>query len=194
MVSFESDFMNQNANCVDEFVENPIHGFDEFLQGMADAALGLGVPIQWCMASPNLVMASLNYPAVTNFRVSFDYCYGGSYDIGESSLLVWAVGASPSKDTLWTTDNNRSATPGCDWTVDHEAVAAELHVVLALMSTGYVKMRSKHRAPCIFQSLSWVFVTHDAFITLSFYWIRIRSFPFYSSFISGLSGFRTPLG
>ncbi len=144
MVSFESDFMNQNANCVDEFVENPTHGFDEFLQGMADAALGLGVPIQWCMASPNLVMASLNYPAVTNFRVSFDYCYGGSYDIGESSLLVWAVGASPSKDTLWTTDNNRTETPGCDWTVDHEAVAAELHVVLALMSTGYVRMRTEY--------------------------------------------------
>ena len=136
MVSFETDFMNQNVNCVDDFVENSTHGADVFLEGMAEAALGFGVPIQWCYASPNVVMASLNYPAVTNFRVSFDYCYGRSYEIGESSLLVWAVGSSPSKDTLWTTENNRTETPGCDWTVDHETVAAELHVVLAIMSTG----------------------------------------------------------
>jgi hypothetical protein len=136
MASFESDFMNQNVNCVDDFVENPIHGADEFLEGMAGAALGRKLPIQWCYASPNVVLASLNFPAVTNFRVSFDYCYGRSYEIGESSLLVWAVGAAPSKDTLWTTNNNRTETPGCDWTVDHETVAAELHVVLAIMSTG----------------------------------------------------------
>jgi hypothetical protein len=136
MFSFESDFMDQNINCVDDFVENPVHGADAFLDGMASAALGLNVPIQWCYASPNVVMASLNFPAVTNFRVSFDYCYGESYAIGESSLLVWAMGAAPSKDTLWTTTNNHTETPGCDWTVDHEEVAAELHVVLALMSTG----------------------------------------------------------
>ena len=136
MASFESDFMDQNVNCVDDFVENPIHGADEFLEGMAGAALERNLPIQWCYASPNVVLASLNFPAVTNFRVSFDYCYGRSYEIGESSLLVWAVGAAPSKDTLWTTNNNRTETPGCAWTVDHETVAAELHVVLAIMSTG----------------------------------------------------------
>ena len=78
----------------------------------------------------------LKIEILTNFRVSGDYCYGKSYEIGESSLLVWAVGAHPSKDTLWTTDNNRTETPGCDWTVDHETIAAELHVVLAIMSTG----------------------------------------------------------
>ena len=135
MISFESDFMNQNVNCVGDFVQNPNHGAD-FLEGMATAALGVGVTIQWCYASPTVVMASLDFPAVTNFRVSFDFCYGRSYEIGESSLLVWATGAAPSKDTLWTTDNNHTETPGCSWTVDHETVAAELHVVLAIMSTG----------------------------------------------------------
>ena len=103
---------------------------------MADAALELNIPIQWCYASPNSLFASLDFPAVTNFRVSFDFCYGHSYEIGESSMLVWALGAAPSKDTLWTTDNNKTETPGCHWTVDHEVFAAELHVVLALMSTG----------------------------------------------------------
>ena len=81
---------------------------------------------------------AVDMPAVTNFRVSFDFCYGGSFNIGVSSLLVWALGASPSKDTLWSTTNNHTAIPGCSWTPDHEAVASELHVVLALMSNGPV--------------------------------------------------------
>ena len=136
MASFESDFMNQNVNCVDDFVESGNFGADYLLAGMAQAALELNTPIQWCYASPNVLFASLDFPAVTNFRVSFDFCYGRSWEIGESSLLVWALGAAPSKDTMWTTNNNKTETPGCEWTVDHEAVAAELHVVLALMSTG----------------------------------------------------------
>jgi hypothetical protein len=135
MKSFETDFMNQNVNCVPDFIQSP-HATDDFLYGMAESAHDLHIPIQWCYASPNEVFSSLSMPAVTNFRVSFDFCYGRSYDVGESSLLVWALGAAPSKDTLWSTDNNRTETPGCSWTPDHENVAAELHVVLALMSTG----------------------------------------------------------
>ncbi|KAL3917479.1 MAG: hypothetical protein SGILL_004695 [Bacillariaceae sp.] len=135
MTSFESDFMNQNVNCVEEFIHSPTDT-DQFLYGMADAAQDLNIPVQWCYASPNEVFSSLDMPSVTNFRVSFDFCYGRSYDIGESSLLVWALRGKPSKDTLWSTDNNKTETPGCKWTVDHEEVAAELHIVLALMTTG----------------------------------------------------------
>jgi hypothetical protein len=137
MVSFESDFMNQNYNCVPEFVQHATAA-ETWQQGMARAALERNVTIQWCYASPTDILASLDMPAVTNFRVSFDFCYGRSWDIGESSLLVWALGAVPSKDTLWSTDNNRFAVPGCPWTADHEESAAELHVVLALMSNGPV--------------------------------------------------------
>jgi hypothetical protein len=135
MQSFESDFMNQNVNCVEEFIQSS-SATDQYLYGMADAAFDLGIPIQWCYASPNEVFSSLEMPSVTNFRVSFDFCYGRSYEIGESSLLVWALGGRPSKDTLWSTDNSRTEIPGCKWTVDHEAIAAELHVVLALLTTG----------------------------------------------------------
>ena len=137
MVSFEPDFMNQNYNCVPEFVRSATAA-NTWQQGMAGAALAKNLTVQWCYATPTDVLASLDMPAVTNFRVSFDFCYGGSYKIGTSSLLVWALGAFPSKDTLWTTDNNRTAVPGCPWTADHEAVAAPLHVVLALMSMGPV--------------------------------------------------------
>ncbi|KAL3909493.1 MAG: hypothetical protein SGILL_008068, partial [Bacillariaceae sp.] len=135
MQSFESDFMNQNINCVQEFIESAT-ATDDYLYGMADAAQGHKIPVQWCYASPNEVFSSLDMPSVTNFRVSFDFCYGKSYDIGESSLLVWALGGRPSKDTLWSTDNNKTEIPGCKWTADHEAMAAELHIVLALLTAG----------------------------------------------------------
>ena len=50
----------------------------------------------------------------------------------------YALGKAPSKDTLWTTVNGYTAIPGCGWTPDHEAPAAETHLVLALLSTGSV--------------------------------------------------------
>ena len=61
-------------------------------------------------------MDSLKYPAITNFRCSFDFYYGGNWDIGLSSHIIWAMGAFPSKDTFWTSDNGDDATGhgGCD--------------------------------------------------------------------------------
>ena len=137
MISYEPDFMNQNFNCVRDFVESATAA-TQWQTGMADAAAEKGVALQWCMATPTDVLAALDMPAVTNFRVSTDFCYGESWDIGVSSLLVWALGMKPSKDTLWTSENHRLAIPGCPWTPDHELPAAELHVVLAVMSGGPV--------------------------------------------------------
>ena len=53
-----------------------------------------------CYATPTDVLAALELPAVTNVRVSFDYCYGNSWDVGASSLLPAALGKAPSKDPL----------------------------------------------------------------------------------------------
>ena len=129
--------MNQNYNCVDDFVET-VDAATTWQRGMADAAAARNVTIQWCYATPTDALAALRMPAVTNFRVSYDFCYGNSWDVGASSLLIWALGKQPSKDTLWTTPNNRTAIPGCDWTPDHEAPAAALHVAVALLSGGPV--------------------------------------------------------
>lgn len=137
MSSFEPDFMNQNFNCVPEFVQSTT-AISMWQNGMSQAAEARGVSVQWCYATPTDVLAAVDMPAVTNFRVSFDFCYGESWLIGVSSLLVWALGAAPSKDTLWTTSNNWTAIPGCPWTPDHESPAAELHLILALLSTGPV--------------------------------------------------------
>ena len=137
MVSFEPDFMNQNYNCVPDFVESAENA-RTWQMGMAGAALEKNLTVQWCYATPTDILAALEMPAVTNFRVSMDFCYGHSWDVGVSSLIVWAAGAFPSKDTLWTSDNGKFPVPGCNWSPDHESVAAPLHVVIALMSTGPV--------------------------------------------------------
>ena len=111
--------------------------------GQASAAADRGFPIQWCFATPYLVMWTLNAPAVTNFRVSLDFYYGGSWDIGTSSMIVWAMGAAPSKDTFWSSDNGNQSTTrdACDKTgcpPDHSTPAAELHTMLTTFSTGPV--------------------------------------------------------
>jgi hypothetical protein len=137
MVSFEPDFMNQNYNCVKEFVESA--GLArEWQMGMATAALEMNLTVQWCYATPTDILGALEMPAVTNFRVSNDFCYGESWRVGVSSLIVWAAGGFPSKDTLWTSNNAKFSVGGCPWTPDHETPAAALHVVIALMSTGPV--------------------------------------------------------
>jgi hypothetical protein len=94
-----------------------------------------------CVATPTDVLALIGLPAVTNFWISFDFYYRRSWDIGESSLLVlWALGAVPSKDMLWTTDNEGTDIPGCPWSLDHKTPTAELHLVLSLMSTGPIEV------------------------------------------------------
>jgi hypothetical protein len=70
MASFESDFMNQNFNCVPDFVQSSSLA-DQWLLGMADAALHRNISVQWCYATPSDVLASIDMPAVTQFRVSF---------------------------------------------------------------------------------------------------------------------------
>ena len=139
---FEPDFLNANHMCVPAFIEH-VGAADAFFDGQASAALARGIPIQWCFCTPYLLMWTLGAPAVTNFRVSYDFYYGSSWDVGRSSLLVAAMGGAPSKDTFWTSDNGAQATTrgGCDKTgcpPDHTSVAAVLHTMLTVLSTGPV--------------------------------------------------------
>jgi hypothetical protein len=99
MVAFEPDFMNVQAKCVPEFT-NELGMMAEWMAGMADAGKAMQpapVPIQFCMATPYELLQSTQHSTVTNFRASNDFFYGQSFDIGASSLLIWALGAVPSK-------------------------------------------------------------------------------------------------
>lgn len=83
--------MNQNYNCVPEFIES-VSNASTWQHGMTDAALAKNLTVQWCYAAPTDVLNSLEMPALTNFRVSNDFCYGSSWNVGVSSLIVWAAG------------------------------------------------------------------------------------------------------
>lgn len=94
-------------------------------------------------ARMSIVSCQVGLGSVTNFRTSTDFYYGSSWDIGISSLLIWSLGFAPSKDTFWTTDQRDVAIalggcPGNGCPADHTAAGAELHTMLAVMSTGPV--------------------------------------------------------
>jgi hypothetical protein len=143
MTSFEIDFVNQILNCVPEF-QSRVQTAEDVFNGMALAADHLNQTMQWCSSTPAAVLQSLNYPSVTNMRASVDYITGDSWDIGLSSLFLWAVNIAPSTDTFWTSDNGDVATimGGCDerggCPEDHNDSGCELHTILAVMSTGPV--------------------------------------------------------
>ena len=143
MVSYEPDFMNQNYNCMPTFTKDTTSAVT-WMKGMNDAGMAANVSVQWCFATPSNLLEALTLPAVTNFRASFDYYYGGSYNIGLSSLLIWSLGGAPSKDTFWTTDNAPLGpeSGGCDrkrgCPADHDNATCELHTILSVMSTGPV--------------------------------------------------------
>jgi len=142
MQSFEMDFVNQNLNCVDKFLSE-FGSASGFLDGMVKAAAKHRLSIQWCFANPNALLQSLQYPQVTSMRGSFDYFYGSSWDIGLSSLLLWALDIAPSTDTFWTSTNGADATRlgGCDkkgCPADHSEQGYELHTLLATMINGPV--------------------------------------------------------
>jgi len=104
MSNFEVDFMDFSFLLQPQFQQNVVGGI-QWLRGMADAAKDMQVPIQYCMALPSDILASLQFPWVTNARASDDYVTTTNWNIGGSSLLYWSVDIRPSKDTFWTTPN-----------------------------------------------------------------------------------------
>eukprot|EP00054_Salpingoeca_dolichothecata_P003175 m.25683 g.25683 ORF g.25683 m.25683 type:complete len:362 (-) comp13608_c0_seq1:56-1141(-) len=133
MGGFEHDFLNYNTLSVPFFRQN-FGAAEKWLRGMNQAALELGVPIQYCMSTPTDIMASVMFGATTNARASGDYAGSGNHDIGASSLFMFSLGIRPSKDNFWTMPSSKSpygahGYPGTN---------AELNLLLATFSTGPV--------------------------------------------------------
>ena len=68
-----------------------------WLDGLAEAAAGLGVAVQICTATGYDAMEALRYPAVTNVRASMDYRDWPNHYVGSGSLLAWALAPSTSQ-------------------------------------------------------------------------------------------------
>lgn len=77
----------------------------EWLRRMSCAAERLDITILYCMVLPRHVVASAEFPAVTQVRVSDDYGPGARDDqwrIGRSSILAHALRLAPYKDGFLT--------------------------------------------------------------------------------------------
>ena len=88
------------------FLRDP-EGNAGWLRGQAQAAAEAGLVVQYCMALPADILASADFPAVTNARASQDYgAGGGNWRIAGSSLLLSALRLRASKDNFWTGPRN----------------------------------------------------------------------------------------
>ena len=142
MMSYEWDFITENIVCNDQF-HTTIGTAETFIHGMIQAGQDLNLTMQWCMPPPAIALQSIHYPSVTNARASDDFLVGDAWEVGTSSLLLWALNLAPSTDTFWTSDNGDVAATmgGCideNCPPDHSDVGCELHTILAVMSTGPV--------------------------------------------------------
>ena len=108
---------------------------------MGAGARKAGVNIQYCSPFPRHVLQSVEIPNVVQVRASDDNALGRSeadenWRIGESSLLVWALGIAPFKDTFWTVVEE----PGN--TYNATEISPELQVAVATLSTGPVSVHA----------------------------------------------------
>jgi hypothetical protein len=137
--AFETDFLSDHL-LPTAGIANRSDGLSKYFLGLTTAALEVGAATQLCMPTAGIVLASAQWPAATNGRVSTDYAtesdpssaWAKTYNIGIGSLLFWAVGLQPSKDITWTTSHQ----PGGACTHDNPNV--ELDTVLAVLSCGPV--------------------------------------------------------
>ena len=72
---------------------------------MGQGAAKAGVKIQYCMPYPRHLLQSVEIPTVVQARSSTDNTPGSTLHwlVGESDLLLYAVGLAPYKDVFWTT-------------------------------------------------------------------------------------------
>ena len=142
--AFETDFMSDHLLPTPGLARN-VNGLPLYHGGLAKAALEHSLPVQFCMPTVCQVIATANYPAITNVRVSTDYAtetipgntgqdgWVENYVIGLPSLITWAVGVSPSKDIVVTTQLKK---PIGGMTKIYKN--CEMDFLLAVLSTGPV--------------------------------------------------------
>jgi hypothetical protein len=95
---FKDDLSDQGSRITKMFPQT-FGAKDKWLGGLAKALEALGMSMQCCMTAPEEIMASLDWPAVTNARVSGD----GGRSLNRATLgavLTAMVGVGWSKDNV----------------------------------------------------------------------------------------------
>ncbi len=129
---YEQDWISTHYKKFSQF--RTTLGFGErWLRDMASAAQKKGITIQYCMATPAVMMYSLQFPNITNIRASDDYAarWLHMYDVPyftQTSMLVHALGSLPFKDTYHGTRIGRFTGERC----------SELMALISNLSAGPV--------------------------------------------------------
>ncbi|XP_070576651.1 uncharacterized protein [Ptychodera flava] len=102
LIMYEQDWLNHEFEHMHATLQNVSVARDWLLQ-MGSGASKNDMTVQYCMPMPRHVLQSVEIPSVTQIRASDDYQPGNDqWKIGISSILHYALGLAPFKDTFWT--------------------------------------------------------------------------------------------
>ena len=104
----------------------------EYHLHLAEAAKQAGIKIIYCMPLNPEIMETLENTQVRYIRISDDYSTNiNQWNIGRASIVTWALGVIPFKDTFWTTSTQPQSKYG-----DFTEPNIELNALIALTSLG----------------------------------------------------------
>ena len=104
----------------------------EYHLHLAEGAKQAGIKIIYCMPLIPDILETLENTQVHYMRISDDYSTNiNQWNIGRASMITWAIGVIPFKDTFWTT-SVQPQSPYGDFTEPN----IHLNALVALMSLG----------------------------------------------------------
>jgi hypothetical protein len=104
----------------------------EYHLHLAEGAKQAGIKLIYCMPLIPDIMETLENTQVHYMRISDDYSTNiNQWNIGRASMITWALGVVPFKDTFWTTSIQPESTYG-----NFTEPNIQLNALVALMSLG----------------------------------------------------------
>ncbi|CAF1248998.1 unnamed protein product [Rotaria sordida] len=111
----------------------------EYHLHLAEGAKQAGIKLIYCMPLNPDIMETLENTQVHYMRISDDYSVNiNQWNIGRVSMITWAIGVIPFKDTFWTT-SIQPQSPYGNFTEPN----VQLNALIALMSLGGVAISDK---------------------------------------------------
>ena len=132
---YEQDWLFNEVEGLAALTEDVYLG-RKWLLDMGRGAAAHGIHIQYCLSYARHLLQSVEVPAVVQARSSRDYEPGNTawdnWRVGETSILLWALGLAPHKDT-W---SSTSVQPGNPYNSSEPDPA--LQSLIATLSMGPV--------------------------------------------------------
>jgi hypothetical protein len=136
MVTYEQDWLVTTYGKMNA-TQSSVTNVANWLGAMDSSATSLSLTVQYCMALPLHILASVQYPSVTQIRATTDYQPGNAqWRIQYGSQFIWALGSVPFKDTFWSGDGVQAGCPPAYGTCIEPNPS--LHTIVASLSAGPV--------------------------------------------------------